>query len=420
MASVRGNGLQRRYGLSRRNGTARRSRAEGGAITWNLCGVLAALGLAATGAWWDGDPLEEYRFDGEAPPLEYVSHEDARIHRHGLWTVKHTTRYDPFIEDAAWSLKGCKRERVEVYYGTWPKWCSAEERQVRPHSATFDPGRESAPRFTLSAWSPDPAFDPGEPLRVVDLTGGDDITIVLNYWTGGSSGSYAQLIRLRGDVPAESTVDVLWTGQYHEFVDLDGDRRPELIDTDWSNHYSRHLPWKGVWWKVVLDWDADLDRFVWATPEVFLAAANRRRAEYGSPAVDLEGLVAERVGYVVNCGVAGVPTANDDDDRMAVMLRLGSALLELVELGRLRDAREAFDTVDFEDWNPYPDPEEAAWSRERWWGTFASETVASPNWALLVERHPNLAELERDAAREAASAAAREEAGAEGSDATDR
>ena len=47
---------------------------------------------------------------------------------------------------------------------------------------------------------------------------------------------------------------MLWSGQYEEFVDLDNDGEPEIIDSNWAHYYANYLPHKGIWATVVLDW----------------------------------------------------------------------------------------------------------------------------------------------------------------------
>ena len=214
-----------------------------------LC-ISSTLGTASK----DGDPLNNYQFTSDIPIEAYVEQGRTRVYRSGLWTVQRFQHLDAFAGET-WDLNGNRKERVGVFYGTWPKWASDYSYDSSIHSRSFREEGSAPAAFELvldTFGSSEP--DPG--LLAVDYTASGAITLWIKQWNGGAnSGSSSMILRLSGSDAANSKVEVLWEGQYETLEDLDGDGEPEIIDTDWTHRYASYLPHEGVSTRAVLDWD---------------------------------------------------------------------------------------------------------------------------------------------------------------------
>ena len=351
--------------------------------------VLIVPGQLARG---DGDPLEEYDFSGTREPPEYVVQSRMEVHRHGLWTVQRHVLLDPF-KGSSWALSANTFERINIYYGTRPMWCSEPSHQLHLRIEAPE-GVEVRGHFkramdTTDRWGPEE--EPRPELPIVDVTGGGAITLHLGAWTGAANGgSSGEIIRLSGTTPATAKVDVLWSGAYETLVDLDEDGVPEIVDTDFSHAYASYLAWKGVWTHVVLRWNSAAGRYVVADRKFH--DAYRRADARSRKRPDLE--TAEWVESLRTSLHEAARTAAERPRaafRAHVPLELAGSLWHLLSMGLVDEARALMAGVPLENFAPNDDE---SMSREDWWQHFLTACQKSRYWEELCKLHPALRELE--------------------------
>lgn len=354
----------------------------------------------------DGDPLEMYDFSGRVPLDDFVEQMRTRVHQYGKWTIQQRVQLDPFTGNQ-WNLTGNSFERINVYYGTRPLWSSKETYQAGVHAEVL--GKASSAghwKLVRDTVTDDGGQADGTALPVVDYTGAGGITLHLNYWNGGTNGgSSGQLIQLVGNTPATAKVRLLWSGQYEELVDLDGDDKPEIIDHDFVHYGASYLPHKGVQGEVIVAWDQAAKQYTPAGRGLYLAAAVHRHQSgedtQGTPlpahltSVDAWQAHlrarAEKLPEILRV------SPKHEHERHGQLLRLAYTLHTLLVTGHLDEARKLIDGVRLPHFSPDYEPAEGAelWTKQRWWSEFlAGYRRSSPYWHGLCQRYPALRTLE--------------------------
>lgn len=343
-----------------------------------LC-ISSSLGTASN----DGDPLNNYQFTGDIPIETYVEQGRTRVYRSGLWTVQHFQHLDAFAGET-WDLSGNRKERIGVFYGTWPKWASDYSYDSSIHSRSFrEEGSPSAEfelvRDTFGSSEPDPG------LLAVDYTASGAITLWIEQWNGGAnSGSSSMILRLSGSDAASSKVEVLWEGQDGTLEDLDGDGEPEIIDTDWTHRYASYLPHKGVSTRAVLDWDPELDRYRAVGGDLYRRAIATLRDE--SPGeLSRSAWIQQQRSSVRECWAEW-----GELDQERVQLVLASSLSDLLWSGEAREARAIFDEFPLPSYYGGTDTE---WTAETWWLNYVAGCQRSKYWPDLCAAYPALLDL---------------------------
>lgn len=365
--------------------------------TWIVAvGVACVLALVVfvpgQMAQGDGDPLEEYDFSGQVEPAGYVMQSRMEVHRHGLWTVQLHVLLDPF-EGSFWALSMNTRERINIYYGTRPMWCSQSVYQQRLRTSVPE-GVKARGHFkrvmdTTNTWGR--AAEERPLLPLFDLTGGDAITLHLRAWTGAANGgSSGQIIRLSGTTPATAKVDVLWSGAYETLIDLDEDGALEVVDTDFSHACVSYLPWKGTWTHVVLRWDAGTQRYVVGdgTLQDAYRRAQARRAK--RPVLGTSEWIAS-LSNSIRKSARESARKPKEVFRTQVLIGLASALWDLLATGHVEEARALMDDVPLEN---FAGDDDEQMTRSEWWTQFLTACRKSSYWEGLCGHHSALRELD--------------------------
>lgn len=337
----------------------------------------------------DGDPLERYDFTGKVPLSEFVQQSRTETFQHGLWTVQLFVEMNPFA-GKTWDLRGNSTEKVNVYYGTRPMWSSDSCYRVSLSSLGLSHGDEAATKFTRAMCTTETESE----LSVVDCTGRDGITLVVGSWSGGvNHGHSSQLIRLSGETPATAKVEVLWSGLYEDFEDLDGDGRFEIIDKDWVHDRASYVPALGFWTKVVLKWDSKSERYALANGGSLVSKWKDGREDRGS--WSREKWMAQYFEPVREAALIAKAVQADEDEaetaRQRVLARLASGLTNLLWAGDLEAAQSLCSETQLVNYAARTDDEPV--SRDQWWTTFVAGCKTSRYWASLCVAYPSLLEL---------------------------
>ncbi|MDJ0975788.1 MAG: hypothetical protein QNJ98_15105 [Planctomycetota bacterium] len=353
--------------------------------------LLAAVAPPSTPtARADGDPLEEYDFSGKVPPSGYLQQSYTHAYRYGLWTIQHYTTLDPF-EGSYWALGSNTFERVNVYYGTRPLWHSDTTHRVRFEILRPKGERRRGAFRRIVDTRTDDCEDRGDAqLKLGDVTGRGGITLRVSSWNGAANGgSSAELIHLSGDSPATAKVEELWYGSYEKIKDLDGDGRPEIMDSDRVHEYASYLPHKGLWWSVVLVWDPKAERYV-----LDADGSRRRDPEQPAPTPEERAAGAARFAAGVKEDIASRRAKSESYDwvHIEVMITLARGIQHLLWSGQVEEARRLLEAVDL----PYygPSYEEGRMDKASWWRAFVAGSRKSKYWKDLVAAFPALRELE--------------------------
>lgn len=357
---------------------------------WLLLAALILLAVPAPApVLADGDPLEEYDFSGKAPHTAYVQQDRTRIYRHGLWTVQRHVDLDPFGEDVTWHLTGCTNERINIYYGTRPMWCSHRTQRVHLPSEV---GKGAKAYWTKVADTLDSEFDRApDRMPVRAAPGGDGILLRLGYWNGAvSSGASSAWVRLSGDTPATAKVETLWAGAYHDVVDFDGDGVEEIVDGDFAHEHAGYLTHKGVRARVVLAWDAALGRYKVANDRFYVSWFARRDWPEGEAAPTEATWVAHCRGWVAASlrKYAEDPTAFHA--RGYAVLTVAEALTHLLWSGHVDEALALLDSVELPHFGPY---DAEPMPKKDWWAAYLAGCRRSRYWEELTALFPKLGTL---------------------------
>ncbi len=354
----------------------------------------------------DGDPLKMYDFSGRVPPEEFVEQFRTRVYQYGKWTIQQRVQLDPF-EGSRWNLLGNSFERINVYYGTRPLWSSEETYRAGIHAAVFGKAPVAGHwKLVRDTVGDEGGQADGARLPVVDYTGAGGITLHLRYWNGGvNGGSSAQLIQLVGTTPATAQVRLLWSGQYEELVDLDGDDRPEIIDRDFTHYGAPYLPHKGIQGEVIVAWDQAAKQYTAAAYGLYVAAAVHRHESredtQGTPLpAHLAGVDTWRRHLLA--GAKKLPqtlraSPKHEHDRHGQLLGLADTLHRLLVTGHVEEARTLIDGMASPHFSPDYEPAEGTelWTKQRWWSDYlAGYRRSSPYWKGLCQRYPGLRTLE--------------------------
>ena len=339
----------------------------------------------------DGDPLEEYDYSGRVSLDQFLERTDEQVYVHGLWTVQRVTRLDPFA-GKTWDLKGNATERVNVYFGTRPLWCSDEDYRVQCRV----PGSEDLNQPESRWRNPDGSLSE---LRLCDLTGENALTLWLDFWNGGVNGGWRHsLIRLEGSTPAEAKVRVLYEGRGDDVVDLDGDGVVEIVDFDEAHVETSYLPWKGWRATTILAWDEYESRYVVANDRLYAQSRARWREQqndtaWSEPELDWAREQFDSAQLAVQRYREAGTRERRERERLDALFHLSGAITVLIWGGRLDLAERLLHESPLDDYSPHAreSSRDPRVTREEWWKLYREGCERSKYWSELCRVFPQLA-----------------------------